>query len=255
MTSTKHRAGPGYVCCVRRSPAAKLRLVCFPYAGGTNAVFRQWPEFMSATVEIHSLDLPGRGNRIGVPPFTRLPSLIDALLPDFELHLNRPFAFFGHSMGGLIAYELAVALRDRGLAQPAHIFLSAHPAPQLPLADPPIHALPDSAFIARLRELQGTPEEVLHHGELMEVFLPILRSDFMLCETYAYRDRGPLNAAISVFGALSDPRVTRVQLEAWRFLTTNSFRIRMFPGGHFFLNDARLQLLQAISEDLNSYLL
>ncbi len=171
------------------NPQASLRLFCFPYVGGGALIFRTWPNSLPATAEVCPVELPGRGTRLKETPFTRLLPLVQALAQALLPHLDKPFAFFGHSMGALISFELTRQLRRLYGLVPLHLFVSAHRAPQLPDPDPPIHTLPEAEFMEELRCLNGTPKEVLEQPELMELMLPILRADFALCETYIYAKR------------------------------------------------------------------
>jgi medium-chain acyl-[acyl-carrier-protein] hydrolase len=134
------------------------------------------------------------------------------------------------------------------------LFISGHRAPQLPDPNPPIHQLPDPAFVAELRRLSGTPETVLQDSELMEVFLPLLRADFAICETYKYSIEAPLDCPLSVFGGLRDDRVSRDELAAWRSQTSASFTLHMFPGNHFFLESERAIFLRTLAQHLQQHL-
>jgi medium-chain acyl-[acyl-carrier-protein] hydrolase len=232
------------------SPQARLRLFCFPYAGGGASIFRAWPEGLPADVEVCPVQLPGRGTRLMEPPFTRLPPLIQALAQALLPLLDKPFAFFGHSLGALVSFELARQLRRQHAVQPVCLFISADRAPQIPNRDPPIHSLPEGEFLVELRRLNGTPREVFEDEELMQIMLPLLRADFAVYETYGYSTEPPLNCPISAFGGLQDLRVSRGDLEAWRDQTSVAFSLRMFPGDHFFLNTTQPSLLAALSEEL-----
>jgi medium-chain acyl-[acyl-carrier-protein] hydrolase len=161
-----------------------------------------------------------------------------------------PFAFFGHSMGGLIGFELAHELRRQHRLVPLHLFVAGHRAPQLPDRAPRLHHLPEAELLSQLRRLNGTPEAVLQDADLMQFFLPVLRADFAVCETYSYSVRPPLPCPISVFGGLQDPRVRYDELAGWREQTRSAFRQRMLPGDHFFLHSAQEMLLQALTQDL-----
>lgn len=183
-------------------------------------------------------------------PFTRLSPLVEALAQALAPLLDKPFAFFGHSLGALIAFELARQLRRQAGVQPLRLFVSASRAPQIPARHRPIHALPEPELLIELRRLNGTPGEILQNAELMQIMLPVLRADFALYETYAYATEPPLNCVISGFGGLEDHRASRGDLEAWRDQTSASFSLRMFPGGHFFLNASQPLLLQTLSQDL-----
>ena len=213
-----------------------MRLLCFPYAGGGASIYRTWPSSLPPEIEVLPVQLPGREARIREPAFTSLPPLIDGLLPALGRGLlDGPVAFFGHSMGALVAYELARALRDAGSPRPLHLFVSARRAPDLPARTAPIHALPEPEFRQRLRELNGTPEAVLEHPELMELLGPTLRADFTLIETYEPTSAPPLDCPITAFGGVDDPDVSEEEMAAWRRFTTAAFQLRMLPGDHFFL--------------------
>lgn len=231
-------------------PRARLRLFCFPYAGGGAAAYRGWAGVLPQEVEVCPVQLPGRESRLRDQPFDRLKPLVAALADALVPHFDLPFAFFGHSMGSLLSFELARELRRRGRPEPLHLFVSARRAPQVPSREEPIHDLPEPEFLARLRELNGTPEEVLQHEELMRLLTPILRADFAVNETYTYEPELPLDLGISAFGGLSDHDITKEDLAGWRDQTTGRFRLRMLPGDHFFLHSGRELIVDALSRDL-----
>jgi medium-chain acyl-[acyl-carrier-protein] hydrolase len=229
---------------------ARTRLFCLPYAGGGASIYRPWIKAVPPSLQVCSVQLPGRENRLIEPAFTSMDALIPALIDAIRAHLDRPFAIFGHSMGALVAFELARALRRVRLPQPRHLFLSAHRAPHLPDRRPPIHQLDDEAFWAEMRRLEGTPQEVLDHEELKELVMPTLRADFQLCETWTLADEEPLDMPFSVFGGYEDPNVDREELEAWRDYTRGAMSLRMLPGHHLFLQQAHSAVLTAVVADL-----
>jgi medium-chain acyl-[acyl-carrier-protein] hydrolase len=232
------------------SPQARLRLFCFPYAGGGVSIFRAWSDTLPADVEVCPLQFPGRGTRLMEPPFTQLSPLVQAIAEALFPLLDKPFAFFGHSLGALVSFELARRLRRQYAVQPVRLFISADRAPQIPNRDPAIHSLPEGEFLTELRRLKGTPTELLEDEEVMQIMLPVLRADFAVYETYRYSTEPPLNCPISAFGGLQDHRVNRGDLEAWRDHTGVSFSLTMFPGDHFYLNTTQPALLQALSQEL-----
>lgn len=234
----------------QRRPRARLRLFCFPYAGGAASVFRNWSDGLPADVEVCPVQFPGRGIRLMEPPFSQLSLLVDALIEALLPLLDRPFALFGHSLGSLVSFELARSLQARRQARPVRLIVSAGPAPQIPHRGLPIHKLPEEEFSAQLRRLSGTPEDLLNHKELMDIVLPSLRADFALYESYQYSWGPPLSCPISTYGGLSDHRVSHRDLEAWRDQTLSSFSLRMFPGDHFYLKTTEPLLLQALSREL-----
>ena len=243
-----------WVTCPRPNPQARLRLFCFPYAGGAASAFCTWSGNLPREVEVCSIQLPGREGRLGEALFSRLEPLLEALVPAIQPYLDRPYAFFGHSMGATIGFELARQLCAQNDPGPLHLFVSGSRAPQVPDPDWPIHHLPDEEFTEELRRFNGTPKAVLQNAELMQFFLPILRADFTLHGTYVYTTGEPLDCPISAFGGREDGKVSYDDLEAWRELTRGEFTLRIFPGDHFFLRSARPYLLQAVSQDLTSIL-
>lgn len=234
----------------RPNPNAILRLFCFPYAGGSSLIYRDWPEQLPSTVEICLAQLPGRGVRIKDPAFTRLMAMVEEIGKAILPYLDKPFAFMGHSMGAMIGFELARSLRREHRLKPVCLFITGRRAPQCPNKDRITHALPDAELLEELRRLNGTPKEVLDHPELMELMLPLLRADFAVVETYLYSPEPPLDCPISVIGGLQDKEVTRDQLEAWSEQTLSDFKLRMVEGDHFFINTSQAILLQLIAQDL-----
>ena len=255
MTSRATRATNSWIVTPRPNPSAPLRLFCFPYAGGGASVFNAWPALLPAEVELCAVQLPGREWRLGEPMITDPAAAIDALSAALAPAMDRPFAFFGHSMGALLAYELARRLRAEGRRQPAHLFVSGRPAPHLPAERTPIHALPEAEFIQRLRELEGTPEAVFQDAEMMSIFLPILRADLTVAETFPLQDGPPLSIPISAYGGLADVHAAPERVREWRRHTDAEFRSHIFPGGHFFLNERRPEVLAELSRELRRTLL
>ena len=247
---TSNSSFGSWIAGCKPNPQARLRLFCFPYAGGSASVFRDWSDGLPADVEVCPVQLPGRGTRLMEPPYSQLPPLIETLAEALLPLLDKPFALFGHSLGALVSFELARQLRAKHQARPVRLIVSAGPAPQIPHSGPPIHNLPEPEFSAELLRLNGTPRELLDHKELMDIVLPSLRADFALYEGYEYSTAPPLNCPISTYGGLNDQKVTHNDLEAWRDQTSVSFSIRMFPGDHFFLKTTQSLLLRALSREL-----
>lgn len=227
-----------------------LRLFCFPHAGSGASAYRQWPPHMPPGVEICAIQLPGRESRFTEPAFDSAERVVDALLPSLTPRLGRPFAFFGHSMGALLAYETATRLQQRGGPMPVQLLVSGCGAPHVPDRATRLKALPDDAFVAELRRMQGMPEEIIANAELMQVLLPTLRADTALCENYARDARSPLCCPIAAYGGLEDHRVEPAAVEAWRAHTASVFTARMFTGGHFFIRS--IDAIRAVAADLTS---
>jgi medium-chain acyl-[acyl-carrier-protein] hydrolase len=249
MTTSKSQASPWLVCSTP-NPNARIRLFCLPYAGGGALIYRKWAEGLPATIEVQAIEPPGRGRRQHEKPFDRLTPLVAEIASVIRPYLDRPFAFFGHSIGAMISFELARYLRRTEGLEAAHLFVAGRRAPQIPGTRKDTHNLPEPEFIEELRRLSGTPEEVLTNPELMRLMIPLLRADFSLAETYVYEDEPPLPVPITAFSGLDDTEVSREELEAWRVHTNGTFSLRMLAGDHFFLHSARAFLLRAISQDL-----
>lgn len=236
-----------WVVRLKRNPQARLRLFCFPYAGGGAHIFRGWPEHLPPFLEVCAVQPPGRGSRMRERPFTSLMPLVreaaEALLPCLDL----PFAFFGHSLGAKIEFELARYLRRVHHRKARHLFVSGCRAPQIKEPVDITYNLPENEFIKELSNLNGTPREVLEHSELLQLILPMLRADFEIVQTYAYIPEPPLDCPITACGGLADAETTEEHIEAWREQTTSSFVMQMFPGDHFFLQTRRQELLRFLS--------
>lgn len=231
-------------------PNPSMRLFCLPYAGGGASAYRSWQEALPAGIEVCGVQLPGREGRVGEAPATTIAGLVPALADALREWLDRPFALFGHSMGALIAFELARHLQMSGGPVPAVLFASAHHAPHLPRGGAPLATLPDQALMEQVRAMGGTTQELLDNRELLELILPALRADFSICESYAYQDGPKLALPIEVFGGLADRTVTHGELTRWSAHTEARFGIRMLPGNHFFIHAARPLLLRYVAEGL-----
>jgi medium-chain acyl-[acyl-carrier-protein] hydrolase len=177
-------------------------------------------------------------------------AIAEALEPRFE----QPFAFFGHSLGAVICFELARLLRKERGIEPACLYVSGCRAPQLRTERAATYNLPESEFVAELRRLNGTPDSVLDHPELMRLMLPIIRADFEISQTYSYLPDEPLSCPISAYGGLQDTEVARESLEAWQGQTTASFSLKVFPGDHFFIHSARSAFLLELTRDIETLL-
>jgi surfactin synthase thioesterase subunit len=216
-------------------------------------MYRNWAKNLPATVEICRAQLPGREVRLKEPGFIRLNPLVLALAEAIEPYLDLPFAFFGHSMGTLISFELARELKRRQGLLPTNLFVSAHVAPQITHRSTPIHDLPEPEFIEQIRRLNGTPKEVFEQPELLRLMIPLMRADFELCQTYTYSPEPHLDCPITVFGGLDDHETLQSDLEAWRVQTTAAFKLYTLPGDHFFLHSSQPFILQVISQALRAF--
>lgn len=232
-------------------PDPQLRLVCLPYAGGGALIFRRWADVLPPEVEVVPVQLPGREWRLRERPFNRLDAMVDALVSEWDRIEGPPFAIFGHSMGALVGFELARALRREGRTGPQHLIVSGHSAPQLlDRSDRHLLGASDEEFVDRLRNLSGTPPEILENRELMDILLPVLRADFELCDTYHHAPDAPLECPLTALAGLDDPLVPPDRMEPWAEHTAASFSLRVLPGGHFFINESTDLVLRAVLHTL-----
>jgi medium-chain acyl-[acyl-carrier-protein] hydrolase len=230
------------------NPAAHARLFCFPYAGGSASIYRHWHQSLTRC-EVCPVQLPGRERRISEAPYERAARLVQAAVA--HLPADKPFAFFGHSMGALLAFEAARELRRRGMPQPFHLFVSGAPAPHLCPNRPPRYRLERKKFLAEIRELGGTPEEALANDELLDLMLPVLRADFAVIDTYVYRELEPLACPVTAFAGENDREVDPADVMRWRAQTAGAFSFHQFPGDHFFLNDSGLRIREIVASAMS----
>jgi surfactin synthase thioesterase subunit len=237
---------------VHKNNGASLRLFCFPYAGGGAAAFRTWPESLPDSVALCGVQPPGRENRIGEEPIADIHELVARLLPSLAPWLDKPFVFYGHSTGGLVAFELIRELRRQQMPLPLHLVVSGARAPHIPEPSP-LHHLPKEAFIQELRRFSGTPETVLENSELMDIYIPILRADLAIEEKYTLKEEAPINIPITAIYGIEDDEAPKSVMAPWKRYTTDSFELIGLQGGHFFINTAREAFLSCLSRITASF--
>ena len=217
--------------------SAALRLVCLPYAGGGTASYHRWRPVMPKDVDLLPLALPGHDGRLNLPLSTDLLELADSLREELSVHaLDRPFAILGHSMGGLLAFEIVRSLRRHNQALPRLIVLTACWPPHTIVIKEPMHKLPDAELVDTLQQRYGgIPVVVRDNPELQKLLLPALRADMQMIETYSYVDEPPLDVPLLAMGGTDDPAISASHLQEWQRHTTRECDVRLLPGGHFFL--------------------
>jgi medium-chain acyl-[acyl-carrier-protein] hydrolase len=241
-----------WVARTRPSGPARTRLFCFPFAGGGTTGYRAWAGCFPADIEICPVQLPGRECRLAEPPARNLGRLVADLASGILPMLDVPFAFFGHSLGAIVAFEVARELARRRSPLPTHLFLSAHgPATATPPSEP-FHTLPEDEFLKKVQQLGGLPDAVVRHPELLQIVLPALRADFEMYEKHRPIPGPPLAIPITALGGEDDEGVPTGRLESWRAETTARFGNRMFPGGHFYLQNAGPALAALVVRELAS---
>ncbi|RWU21416.1 thioesterase [Pseudomonas alkylphenolica] len=234
---------------------SSVTLLCLPYSGASAMVYSRWRRKLPAWLDVRPVELPGRGTRMGEPAQTDLLALARQLASEQRLAASQPYALLGHSLGALLAFELAHELQALGCPSPLALFASGTAAPSRredydggEWREPKS----DAVLIEELRALNGTPEEVLANRELMSLTLPVLRADFLLCGRYVYRQRPPLHCPLHVLGG-EDDRATDAQLLAWRQESLGDFSLEMFPGGHFFIHAHEDRVLGTLSAAMAPY--
>ncbi|WP_030914410.1 thioesterase II family protein [Streptosporangium amethystogenes] len=237
---------------LRRPERPRVRLVCVPNAGGGATTFRGWADLSADDVELWAVRSPGRETRIGEKPPHRLSMIVDPVIDELSRLAPLPFALFGHSMGALVSFTTARRLRSRGLPGPRRLFVSGWNAPQIRDGMPRLGRLCDEDLMRVLHRLDGIPPEVIGNAELMSLVMPVLRADLDVAESYVHQDEPPLACPISVFGGIGDPTTTAAGLGAWSAQTGSAFRLRLLPGGHFFIHTQRRSVLGVIREDLGA---
>lgn len=237
----------------RTRPEATSRLFCFPYAGSGASVFAAWQRHLPSAVELVALHLPGHEERLRESPFRCLDPLVDALISALAPCLDLPYAFYGHSMGGWVAFYLARRLRQARMKKPTHLFVGASRAPQTPSRHPVIHALGRDEFIAHVCERYSEiPAVILNDRDMLDIMIQMLQADFAVFETTEYRAGDPLDIPISAYAGDADQAVTPAEMEGWRVHTRSAFSLEVLPGDHFFLKSGARDLVGRMGRKLQS---
>ena len=234
-----------------RGKEPALRVFFFPYAGGSADVYRSWRRWIPEQIDVCLVHLPGRGKNIKQPAFKRLIPLVNEIANRIDHETRIPYVLYGHSMGAVISFELSRELFRRHGNGPKHLFVSGRVAPQWP-PDEITFNLPHDKFLDKLKNLNGTPREVLENPELMQLFSSILRADFEIVQTYEYQLGEPLPCPITVYGGLEDEHVPSESCHAWGKQTSAGYKVRMFKGDHFFIRNPGPEFINAFQRDLLS---
>ena len=249
MTSTAR--SDRWVRCFHPSADRKLRLVCFPHAGGSASYYFSLSQALTPNVEVLAMQYPGRQDRRLEACIDNIPELAEASLEALQGWLSHPFAFFGHSLGAVLAFEVAQRLRYRSGAQPLWLFASGRRAPSRHRASENIHLRDDAALVNELRRGGGTDPAALRDPELLAAFLPIIRNDFKAIETYECVTTVPLACPITALVGNADPQATIDETSAWAVHSSQGFDLRVFPGGHFYLESSRAAVIDTIAATLD----
>ncbi len=227
-----------------------IQLFCFPYAGASAAVYARWKRRLPDWIELSPVELPGRGRRMAEPLCTTLPELLAAVAQQVQPRLGQPYALFGHSLGALLAFELALQLSRQQAPPPLQVFASGAHAPSRRDTERFARLHTDAELREELTRLQGTPACVLENAELMALTLPILRADFQVAGGHCCQAGACIRAPLHVLAGTEDS-TTPETLNAWREHTRGEFLLSMLPGGHFFLQSREAELLQLVERTLS----
>ncbi len=232
-------------------PGAQFRLFCFPHAGGGTGAYHRWSYELPPEIDVLPILLPGRERRIAEPAFRDLHQIVLAIVNDLSNLFDVPYALFGHSMGALVSFELCRELRRRGQRLPQQLVVAACRAPQRVYGPDLLHLLPDNEFISAMQsKFGGIPREIAANQDLLQMFLPTLRSDLTAVETYRYVEEAPLDCPLTALGGVGDQQVSAADLAAWQLQTTQRFSHKLFPGGHFFVTECESDVIRVTQRQL-----
>ncbi|AGL19210.1 thioesterase II family protein [Actinoplanes sp. N902-109] len=227
---------PAWWRTFKPAPAAPVRLACLPHAGGSASFYHPLARALAPGIEVLAAQYPGRQDRYREPLVTSLTDLARHCFEALRPSIDRPLILFGHSMGALLAYEIALLMQDDGLAPPVHLVVSGRRAPSR-YRDDQFHRLPPAGLVAQVRALSGTDASVLSDPETLRLILPAVRGDYRAVETYRHQPGRVVHSPVTALTGTDDPMVTVEEVTAWERHTDGPADIRSMPGGHFFVAD------------------
>lgn len=231
--------------------STEVRLFCFPYAGGSSSVFREWPTRFPDTIDICPIHLPGRGKRFSDTLIHNIDQIAEEAAKAMLPYLDLPYILFGHSMGATVAFEVAQRIQKKRALGPRCLIVSGRRAPHTESTSPPIHKLPDHLFIEEVLKMNGTSDEILKKPEVINLVLPFLRADFEAIETYRPSSSFfSLNCRIVALGG-KEEKGSAGSTESWRRYSKNGFRKEIVPGDHFFLRGKAERFFEILNEELS----
>lgn len=239
------------------APEAPIRLVYFPHAGGAANASYQLSAALPPVAEVVAVQYPGRQDRFTEPCLDSIGALADEIPQWLDALDDKPMAFFGHSMGAIIAYEVARRLQAQDLVPaaagpvPTRLLVSGRRAPTI-YREETVHLRDNGGIVAEMRMLQGTDSSVFDDPEVLELVLPAVRADYRAIETYMYEPGPPLSCPVTAVVGDSDPRADRADAEPWRQQTTGPFTLHVYPGGHFYLGEGALGVLDLLRDELSA---
>lgn len=232
----------------------KIKIFCFPYAGGSARVYKSWQRYLPPEIELVPVEVKGRGKRYAENLADNMEEMVADVFQQIKDQLNETkYVLFGHSMGAVIAHELCYSLISKNLETPLHIFLTGREAPQRgkkTMDTEKTYLLPDDKFINKLKDYGGTPKEILENEELMNIFTPILRGDFRVVDTYQHRFRDYLfDFGITVMTGLKED-LDEAEINGWQAFTKQKLKSYKFPGGHFFIHESTFNILRIVCKTI-----
>lgn len=235
---------------------SKIKLFCLPYAGSSAMVYYQWNKYMDKHIDLHPVELVGRGSRIDVPFYDSISDAVEDVCCSIKKYIDdTPYAIFGHSMGSWIAFELYHEITKLGLRKPEHIFFSGNRAPHLNnKRNKMIHNLPENEFKDEILKLGGTPREIFEDNTLASIFIPVIRADYKITENYSYTARkNKLECGVTILCGRDD-KITQDGINGWKEHVINECEIAYFSGGHFFIHHKVESITDHINQTLRKYL-
>ncbi|MBE5096681.1 thioesterase [Bacillus thuringiensis] len=228
-------------------------LFCLPYAGGSESIYANWKKYLDPSIELHAIKLSGRGKRFNESLYSSLDKAIEDIYSQIKPYLHKPFIFFGHSMGSLLAYELAYKVKQLNGVNPFHMFLSGGKTPQgYANENKKIHLFPNEEFKNEIKQMGGTPQEILDNPELLDIFIPILKSDFKIIENYIFSsDNFKFDCNITVLHGRKDD-ISEEEILRWKLYTKKNCNIVPFEGGHFFINECTESIVKLINQEIQN---
>lgn len=239
-----------WLMVINSGQPVRRRLICFPHAGGDPEYFRDWSEGLADHIELVTLRLPGHGSRFKEAPYDQWAPLLEDTFLALQPYLTEPHAFYGHSFGGRVAYEMARMAQTHHPDLTRHLFISGCRSPDSQQSRPYLHTLPQQDFIQALIKLGVAPESMLQDEKLIRLFEPVMRSDLKLSELWSRDPDAGLNIPLTALYGSDDPVDTAASMMGWREFTRREFELIEVRGSHDFLKFQRNRLLHIINTHL-----
>ncbi len=230
-----------------------MNLFCFPYAGGSSRIYKEWNSSLSGDINVIAYEMAGRAARMAEDSYKSQEDAVERILSEISSDLSDPYCFFGHSMGSTIVYLLLKEIKKRGLPEPEHVFLSGGKAPHLKSQNDRMHLLPEDSFIELLKSYGGTPSEFFENRELLDFFLPKLRNDFMLAVLgfEEIPEVAPLDIDFSILYGENEDLSEEQSLE-WQKYTTGKCTVHNVSGTRFFIDEHPEEVIKIVDRTISS---